>query len=1002
MKKYFSKALAMLLVVAMLASQMLLPTFAEGATECTCDIKTRTGVVVDTVAATCGDYGYDVYKCDACAGEYTILTAVPTGAHDYVDYAHKDAVCGENGHYAYQTCNNCDYSSYEEIPMPAQEHDWYETGRVEADCLTDGHIDYACNNCSATKQEAIVCRGHHDYDKAVVNGDCENAEYAYYTCKDCGYVLEELLEEPLEHIPGETVIENAVAPDCENAGSHDEVVYCQREGCGKELSRDNVIDEALGHNDEVVVTPPTCTEGGYTTKTCQREACGRVEIVDPVSATGHTEDEAVKENVVEPDCVNEGSHDEVVYCTVCEAELSRVNVVDAALGHTYEGVVTGATCTAEGYTTYTCHCGDTYIDDIVPIDPLSHRTVIAKPAVEATCTETGLTHELVCGDCGLVLKKQTVTPINPDNHNAADAVEENRKEPTCTEAGSYESVVYCADCEAELSRETKTIKKLGHHTVTVKAQAATCTEVGWKVYKYCDREGCGYTTYKEIAALGHIVVIDEAVAPTCTETGLTEGKHCDRCKEVLVAQIEIPATGHANRETQGVVAPKCEEQGYTIWKCLDPACNLIFKDNYVDALGHDCQDHEAQAPTCTEIGWEAYQTCNREGCEYTTYAELASLGHDMQAVEEKAPTCLENGYSAHQACSRCDYTEGYIGIAAIGHNMEKLPDLKPTCTEAGYTAHDKCSVCGFETEHNVFEPIGHNMISVEAQAPTCTENGWPAYQYCDRCDLSYEKCIPALGHTEIIDAAVAPDYDNTGLTEGKHCDVCGETLIAQEVVAALNEVITFSYDASGINGSNVAVNSGYITLDVYMNVQSDIARLYGLDFDINFNENLTLINVQGKVFDVTANTYIDEANRTHKIELGQNMGYNYVDKEFQKGQYLFATLTFKVDKAFTGVADFNIVPGTASRNDDGKYINELIVDFGTYAGINVAMLGDANNDGIIDTVDTMNFAKWFNSAEASEGAYETVYDLDKDGYVTAYDFALLHNAVVGNDDYLGM
>ena len=132
------------------------------------------------------------------------------------------------------------------------------------------------------------------------------------------------------------------------------------------------------------------------------------------------------------------------------------------------------------------------------------------------------------------------------------------------------------------------------------------------------------------------------------------------------------------------------------------------------------------------------------------------------------------------------------------------------------------------------------------------------------------------------------------------------------------------------------------------------------------------------------------------------MGYNYVDKKFEKGEYLFATLTFKVDKNFTGVADFAVVPGVAVRNDDDAYINELIVDFGTEAGINVVTLGDADGNGVIDSADTMNFAKWYNSADAAEGVYETIFDLDKDGYVTAYDFALLHNAVVGNDDYLDM
>ena len=70
---------------------------------------------------------------------------------------------------------------------------------------------------------------------------------------------------------------------------------------------------------------------------------------------------------------------------------------------------------------------------------------------------------------------------------------------------------------------------------------ATCTTVGEKKYT-C--EVCGKVKTEEISATGHTEVIDAAKAPTCLGTGLTAGKHCDVCKAVIVAQEEIPATGH--------------------------------------------------------------------------------------------------------------------------------------------------------------------------------------------------------------------------------------------------------------------------------------------------------------------------------------------------------------------------------------------------------------------------------------------------------------------------
>lgn len=91
----------------------------------------------------------------------------------------------------------------------------------------------------------------------------------------------------------------------------------------------------------------------------------------------------------------------------------------------------------------------------------------------------------------------------------------------------------------------------------------------------------------------------------------------------------------------------------------------------------------------------------------------------------------------------------------------------------------------------------HSLTSVEAKEATCTESGNTAYWMCSVCgkyfsdenatnELSLiETVIPAKGHTEVVDEAVAPSETQTGLTEGSHCDVCGETIVAQEIVEML-------------------------------------------------------------------------------------------------------------------------------------------------------------------------------------------------------------------------
>lgn len=93
----------------------------------------------------------------------------------------------------------------------------------------------------------------------------------------------------------------------------------------------------------------------------------------------------------------------------------------------------------------------------------------------------------------------------------------------------------------------------------------------------------------------------------------------------------------------------------------------------------------------------------------------------------------------------------------------------------------------------------HDMKAISYKAATCTENGNIEYWHCTKCNKHYSDAsgtsvidlsstvLEATGHTVAIDGAVDPTYESPGLTEGKHCSVCNEIIVAQTVIPKLEK-----------------------------------------------------------------------------------------------------------------------------------------------------------------------------------------------------------------------
>ena len=360
--------------------------------------------------------------------------------------------------------------------------------------------------------------------------------------------------------------------------------------------------------------------------------------------------------------------------------------------------------------------------------------------------------------------------------------------------------LYCYRCYDEFTEN--------HWSVDTPQYKATCTKVAvctsclmsygeygphdWGAWqsrgnnsehiRHCQRDGCDAVDTASCSGDSSATCITLGTCSTCggqyySAHAFPAGQnwHSDDKNHWLSCTVchEAKTKMGAHWFVQGAVSV-CLKSAAT---CVAPAvyytnCDYCYHkgtDTYVDPYNgpdpnnHDLVHHDAKAPTCTEIGWDEYDACQREGCTYTTKVELPALKHNLVHHDAKAPTCTEIGWEEYDTCSRCDYTTK-VEIPALKHKLVHHDAKAPTCTETGWEEYDTCSRCDYTTKVELLA-LKHDLVHHDAKAPTCTETGWNEYDACQRegCDYTTKVEIPAPGH-DYTEKVVKPTCEKGGYT----------------------------------------------------------------------------------------------------------------------------------------------------------------------------------------------------------------------------------------------
>ena len=178
------------------------------------------------------------------------------------------------------------------------------------------------------------------------------------------------------------------------------------------------------------------------------------------------------------------------------------------------------------------------------------------------------------------------------------------------------------------------------------------------------------------------------------------------------------------------IAPTCEEQGYTLWKCA--TCDYSYQTDFVPSTEHTMSERVI-APTCVKEGY-TLSSCECGYSYKTDFTEPVDHSYEDTVVP---PTCEHEGYRLH-TCQTCEESYKTEIISATGHSLNSAQHTV-TCTQAGYTEYT-CKNCDLVYQTDIIAPLGHDFVTTFCLHPTMTERG-KLVEVCQRCESEFSNYL---------------------------------------------------------------------------------------------------------------------------------------------------------------------------------------------------------------------------------------------------------------------